>query len=176
MTFLPLSLTTAALLGLLGPLAVRTQSPTLNDAQIAHIAVTANQLDVMAARQALEKSTNAQVRSFAETMIRDHEGVIQKATALAGRLGVTPEDNETSHGLAASAKATRERLAGLSGAAFDEAFMANEVAYHEAVIEAVEGTLVPNTQNVELKQLLESVLPALRAHLAHAKRVAAELG
>ena len=147
----------------------------LNDAQIAHIAVTANQLDVAAARQALDKSKNPAVRAFAETMVRDHEGVIKQAVALAKRLGVTPEDNDTSRSLTTSADATRERLSHLSGAAFDKAYMDNEVAYHQAVIDAVENTLIPNTQNAELKKLLESVVPALKAHLQQARTVVSGL-
>jgi putative membrane protein len=147
----------------------------LNDAQIAHIAVTANQLDITAARQALERSTNPEVRRFAETMIRDHEGVIAKAVELAGRLGVTPQDNETSRALASDAASTRTNLAKLSGSSFDKAYMDNEVAYHGAVISAIEDVLVPNTQNAELKQLLQAVLPALRAHQQHAQQLAAAL-
>ncbi len=149
---------------------------TLDDASIAHIAVTANQLDITGAKQALAKTSNPEIRSFAETMVRDHEGVIAQAAALAGRLGVTPTDNDVSRGLASQAQSVRERLAGLTGAAFDRAYMENEVAYHEAVISAVEETLVPNTSNAELKTLLQNVVPALRAHLEHARRVHAELG
>lgn len=147
----------------------------LDDAAIAHIAVTANQLDITGAEQALEKSMNDEVRLFAQTMIRDHRGVIEQAAALAERLGVTPADNETSQALAAQAADTRNDLAALQGASFDRAYMANEVAYHEAVIAAVEDTLVPNTSNAELKALLESVVPALRAHLEHAQRLSAAL-
>lgn len=143
----------------------------LDDAVVAHIAVTANQLDIAGAEQALERSSNAEVRAFAETMIRDHTGVIEQAVALAERLGVTPKDNETSQALVARAAETRERLADLEGAAFDRAYMENEITYHEAVITAVEETLVPATSNEELKQLLEGVVPALRAHLEHARRV-----
>lgn len=148
----------------------------LDDAAIAHIAVIANQLDITGAEQALERSSNDEVRAFAQTMIRDHTGVIEQAAALAERLGVTPEDNETSRALVSQADATRGDLAELRGAAFDRAYMANEVAYHETVITAVEETLVPNTSNGELKELLVSVVPALRAHLEHARRLSADLG
>lgn len=148
----------------------------LDDASIAHIAVTANHLDVVAAEQALEQSSHDEVRAFAETMIRDHRGVIEQAAALAERLGVSPADNDTSRGLSARAEEVRDALADLSGAAFDQAYMANEVAFHETVIGAVEGTLVPNTSNAELRALLEAVVPALRAHLDHARRLHAELG
>ena len=156
--------------------APRLAAQNLDDAAIAHIAVTANQIDITAAEQALEESSHPRVRDFAETMIRDHTGVIEQAAALAQSLGVTPMDNETSRTLAAQASETRERLAELRGTAFDRAYMENEVAYHEAVIAAVEDTLVPNTSNAELKQLLQDVVPALRAHLEHARQLSREVG
>ena len=165
-----------SLAGLLLMTASPSRAQSLNDAQVAHIAVTANALDVTAARQAMDRSTNAEVRRFAATMIRDHEGVIEQAAALAERLGVTPQDNETSATLTEQADATRSRLAGLSGPDFDRAYMEHEVGYHEAVIAAVEQTLVPNTENAELKALLQGVVPALRAHLEHARQLAGELG
>lgn len=148
----------------------------LDDPAIAHIAVTANQLDITGAEQALEKSSNDEVRAFAQTMVRDHTGVIAQAAALAERLGVTPKDNETSQALTAQAAETRQALAELRGAAFDRAYMENEVAYHETVITAVEETLVPRASNAELKALLVSVVPALQAHLEHARRLSAALG
>lgn len=148
----------------------------LDDPAIAHIAVTANQLDITGAEQALERSSNDAVRAFAQTMIRDHTGVIEQAAALAQRLGVTPKDNATSQALSAQAAEVRRELATLRGAAFDRAYMENEVAYHEAVIAAVEETLLPNTSNGELRQLLQSVVPALRAHLEHARRLSNDLG
>lgn len=121
------------------PAAIKAQEP--DDAAIAHIAVTANRLDITGAEQALERSSNDEVRAFAQTMIRDHTGVIEKAAALAERLGVTPKDNATSRALAARAADVRRDLAELRGPAFDRAYMENEVAYHETVITAVEGWL-----------------------------------
>lgn len=147
----------------------------LDDPTIAHIAVTANHLDVVGAEQALERAADPRVRAFAETMIRDHNGVIEQAAALAERLGVTPMDNDTSRGLASRAQEVRDALGRLRGTAFDQAYMDNEVAFHETVIGAVEGTLVPNASNDELKGLLQAVVPALRAHLEHARRLSAEL-
>lgn len=175
MQILPLALAAIAILSPSGTRLESGSAPALNDAQIAHIAVTANQLDIVAAEQALERSTNTEVRRFAETMIRDHEGVIARAVELAGRLGVTPQDNATSQTLTQGAAATRAKLAKLTGASFDKAYMDNEVAYHGAVISAIEDVLVPNAQNAELKQLLRAVLPPLRAHLQHAEQLAATL-
>ena len=146
-----------------------------NDAQIAHIAYTAGTLDVAAAKQALAKSHNKAVREFASTMLRDHEAVNGKALALVKKLGVTPEDNVTSAALSKQAAETHDRLDKLSGAAFDQAYVKNEVAYHQAVNGALKGTLIPSADNGELKSLLETGLTLFSEHQHHAEALAAKL-
>jgi putative membrane protein len=160
-----------AALALSGP--ALAQAP--NDAQIAHIAYTAGQIDVAAARQALARSHNAQVRAFARTMARDHEAVNRQAVALVTRLHVTPAANPTSAALGSQAEATLHRLAGLSGAAFDRAYVENEVAYHRTVNGALHDTLIPAAQNAELKTLLESGLALFTEHQTHAEHLARQL-
>src|ERR1041384_4054058 len=143
----------------------------LNDAQIAMIAVVADSVDVDAGKLAAEKASNKEVKAFAETMVRDHTAVNAKATALAKKLGVTPEESDTSKKLKSDGDQTLAKLKGLSGAEFDKAYVDNEVAYHEAVIGVVTNTLIPNTKNAELKSLLESAGPIFNSHLEHAKHL-----
>jgi putative membrane protein len=145
------------------------------DPQIAHIAYTAGQLDIEAGNQALAKSKNAVVRSFAETMVRDHTAVNKQALDLCKKLGVTPEDNATSRGLSQAAAAKRAELDTLTGAAFDRAYLANEVAYHKTVNGALENTLIPSTSNAELKALLQTGLKLFQGHQMHAAQSAAKL-
>jgi putative membrane protein len=147
-----------------------------NDAQIAHIAVTANALDSAAAVMAKEKASAQAVKDFAQTMITDHTGVNQQAVALATKLNVTPEDNDISRQLKTGADQTMATLQGLSGAAFDSAYIAHEVEYHQTVLDALDKTLVPSAQNAELKALLEKVRPAIAAHLERAKSIQGSLG
>ena len=154
----------------LTPALAQNAGPT--DPQIAHIAYTAGQLDIDAARQALDKSTDPQVRAFAETMLRDHGAVNEQALALVTRLKVTPEANPTSASLSDAAAATRQRLAGLSGAAFDKAYVDNEVAYHRTVNEALRETLISDADNAELKALLQTGLELFQQHQAHAEHLA----
>ena len=146
-----------------------------SDAEIAHIAYTAGALDVAAAKQALAKSQNAEVRSFAEVMLRDHEAVNDKALALVKKLKVTPADNATSQALAKQAKETEAKLAALDGAAFDQAYATNEVAFHRTVNGALKDTLIPSADNAELKGLLETGLTLFGEHQAHAEHLAAAL-
>ena len=142
-----------------------------SDAEIAHIAYTAGVLDVAAARQALATSHNAEVRSFADTMVRDHEAVNGQALALVKK----PADNATSAAIAKQAAATQAELAKLKGAAFDRAYVANEVAFHRTVNGALKTTLIPSADNGELKALLETGLTLFGEHQAHAEHLAARL-
>jgi putative membrane protein len=75
------------------------QAAKPTDPQIAHIAYTASQLDIEAAKQALDKSKNKDVRAFAQQMVGDHTTVNNQALALVKKLKVTPEDNPTSQSL-----------------------------------------------------------------------------
>ena len=145
------------------------------DPQIAMIAVTADNVDIDAGKLAAKKSTNKEVKDFAATMVRDHTAVNGKATALAKKLNVTPEESATSKSLKSDGDKMLTELKGMSGAAFDKAYVDNEVAYHEKVIDAVTNTLIPNTKNAELKNLLVSAGPIFQSHLEHAKRLQASL-
>jgi len=156
-------------------LAVAQPGAKPNDAQIAHIAYTAGTIDIAAAKQALAKTKNAQVRSFAEEMVRDHTAVNDKALALVKKLGVKPEDNPTSRSLSAAAKQKHADLAKLSGKAFDVAYAQNEVAYHKTVNGALESTLIPGAQNAELKSLLQTGLKLFQEHEQHAEHLVTAL-
>ena len=146
-----------------------------NDAQIAHIAYTAGNIDVAAGKLALKKSHNKAVREFASEMVRDHNAVNAKALALVKQLKVTPEDNATSKALTKGAAEETKKLAALNGGAFDKAYVANEVAFHKTVTGALKSTLIPSAHNAQLKALLESGLTLFNEHEQHAEHLATEL-
>lgn len=145
------------------------------DPQIAAIVVTANQVDIDAGRLAESKAHSADVKAFAQQMVTDHTGVNKAATELVQKLHVTPEDNATAQSLKKGGAENVAKLKTLSGADFDKAYVDHEVAYHRAVIDALDTTLIPNAQNAELKALLVKVRPAFVAHLDHAKHLQSEL-
>ena len=147
----------------------------VSDAQIAAIVLAANTVDSTAGALAQQKGTNNEVKQFGQTMMTDHGGVNQKAVALAGRLNLTPEENATSRQLTQGGEQSRAQLNGLSGAAFDRAYIDHEVEYHQTVLDAIDKTLIPNARNAELKGLLEQVRPAIDAHLQHAKQMQASM-
>ena len=146
-----------------------------SDAQIAHIVVTANQVDIDAGKLAESQGQSADVKAFGKRMVTDHTGVNKEAVALVKKLGVTPEDNPTSQSLKKGGEDNLTNLKALKGAAFDKAYIDHEVAYHEQVLDAVDKVLVPNAKNAELKALLVKVRPAFVAHLDHAKQIQSKL-
>jgi len=145
------------------------------DPQIAGIVVTANSIDVEAGKLAKSRTKNKEVAQFAQQMITDHTAVNKQAGALAKKLKVKPEDSDTSKSLKAGAADNIKNLKGLKGAAFDKAYVDHEVAYHQAVLDAIDQTLIPSAQNAELKALIVKVRPAIAAHLEHAKMVQVDL-
>jgi putative membrane protein len=145
------------------------------DPQIAHIVVTANQVDIDAGKLAETKGHSKDVRAFGKQMVTDHTGVNKQAVALAKKLNVTPEDNPTSQSLKKGGEDNLKNLKGLKGAAFDKAYIDHEVAYHEQVLDAVDKVLIPNAKNEELKALIVKVRPAFVAHLDHAKMIQSKL-
>jgi putative membrane protein len=151
-------------------------APALTDAAIAHIAVTANAIDSTMGELAKTKASGSAVKDFAKTMVTDHGAVNKQAVQLAQRLKVTPEDNDVSRQLQQGADEARASLESKSGAEFDQAYMQREVEYHQAVLDALDQTLIPGAQNAELKGLLQSVRPAFVAHLERAKQIQGKLG
>jgi putative membrane protein len=174
MTFVRLSAAIAAV-SLLSSAALAQGGAKPTDPQIAHIAYTAGVIDIAAAKQALTKTSNKEIKAFAQDMVRDHEAVNKQALALVKKLKVTPEDNDTSRTLSKNASAKLAELGKLKGAEFDKAYAANEVAYHKAVDSALETTLIPNASNAELKRLLQTGLKIFQGHEQHAEQVAAAL-
>ncbi|TIL88389.1 MAG: DUF4142 domain-containing protein [Mesorhizobium sp.] len=169
------STTALAALFLLSAATLAQASDKPSDPQIAHIAYTAGVLDVEAAMQALKKSKNKEILDFAKDMVRDHEAVNKQAVDLVKKLNVTPEDNATSKALTKGAAEERAKLAKLDGAAFDKAYVDNEVAYHKQVNGALETLLIPSAENAELKSLLETGLKLFQGHEQHAEHVAGML-
>ncbi|MAP81275.1 MAG: hypothetical protein CL526_09325 [Aequorivita sp.] len=142
---------------------------TLSDAEIAHVAVVANQIDIDYAKIAIERTQSKEVRQFAQTMITDHNTIINLAVDLVKKLGVTPQDNAVSQSLLNKAADTMESLKNAKKSEFNQMYVDNEVAYHKAVIDAIKTVLIPQSKNAELKALLKTAVPILETHYHHAK-------
>lgn len=174
-TTLPAPLAVAFLLigACRGPAAQAPDAGPLTDANIAAIVATANTADILYANMALAKSQRADVRQFASMVKKDHESVNEAVAALTTRLGVTPQMNTLAFDLRDDAETKRLTIRDLEGFAFDSAYAANEVTYHDSVLGAIDRALIPGAQHAELKALLVQLRPAVAAHLEHARTLAA---
>ncbi|OED41349.1 hypothetical protein AB833_09770 [Chromatiales bacterium (ex Bugula neritina AB1)] len=152
------------------------QSPDdLNDLELAHVAYTADNIDIQYAHLALGISENPAVREFAQTMIRDHEAVNAQALALLDKLGAQPQDNFLSRQLTEGSVKIVDELAQLRGEAFDKRYAENELAYHKAVNGLMENSFIPNIENAEVKSLFEAGLEIFKVHEGHAEMMVSAL-
>ena len=143
---------------------VVASAPSLDDATIVAIFDAANTADIETGELAAKKGSTKEVREFGAMLVRDHKAVRQQGRDLAAKLGVVPTppaDDASAKAHAAAMKTLRAAR----GAAFDHAFLQHEVAFHKAVIDAVNTTLLPAIQNAELKKLVVTVAPAFQAHM-----------
>jgi putative membrane protein len=140
----------------------------LNDLEIAHVAYTADNIDIRYAHLALAVSTNPAIHEFAKTMIRDHTAVNTQALALLSKLGANPQDNFLSQTLELGATDLINEMSQLRGKEFDRRYAENELAYHKAVNSLVENAFIPNIENGEVKALFEAGLKIFKAHEGHA--------
>ena len=168
-------LVAAALLGLQTHSVLARSPADLNDLEIAHVAYTADNIDIRYAHLALAISENPAIHEFAKTMIRDHSAVNEQALALLAKLGVQAQDNFLSQSLATGAGNLVDEMSKLRGAAFDKRYAENELAYHKAVNELVETAFIPNIDNAQVKALFEAGLKIFKAHQAHAEHMVKQL-
>jgi putative membrane protein len=104
-------------------------------------------------------------------MIADHTDVNKQATDLASKLKITPEESTLSRAMKSDAERNMNRMKKLSGKDFDKLYLNDESAFHNAVIDTVDGKLLPSAENADLKSLLVKVRPALVSHREHADKL-----
>lgn len=163
-----LALTATIFTFCIGGLQAADDPAQLNDLQIAHVAYTADNIDIRYAHLALAISDSPAIREFAQTMIRDHSAVNEQALALLEKLGAQPQDNFLSQALARNSRELVDEMSRLRGIEFDRRYAANELAYHKAVNDLVANAFIPNIEHPEVKALFEAGLNIFKSHEAHA--------
>lgn len=170
------SVTILSAVALLGSLVFASESGAQqppSDANIGAIVLAANQIDIDYGKLALTKSKNKEVLGFAQQMVTDHGAVQKSVIELAGKLHLTPVENDTSNSLKTKSVEVTAKLKSLHGKAFDKFYIDNEVAYHKLVTDVIAGVLIPSAQNPELKAALQGAQPLFLGHLEHARNVQA---
>ncbi|HEX6315713.1 MAG TPA: DUF4142 domain-containing protein [Gemmatimonadaceae bacterium] len=149
----------------------RSAPPAIDDAAIVGIFDIANTWDIETGTLAASRATRPEVKDFGAMLARDHKIVQDSGRALATKLKVTPTSVAADFPLKVAHEAAMKKLRGLSGAAFDQAFLEHEVAYHKAVVDAMKTSLIPAITSAELKALVEKVAPAFVAHQVAAEQL-----
>jgi putative membrane protein len=152
------------------PTQASAQSAALDDPTIVAIFDAANTWDIESSGLGAKKSHNKDIVALGKMFVRDHENVRQQGRDLAKKLNVTPTPPKDFQ-MYKDHVAAMAKLNTLSGPAFDRAYLENEVAYHKAVIDAIQATLLPAIQNAELKDLVVKVAPAFQAHMMAAQQL-----
>jgi putative membrane protein len=125
---------------------------------------------------AAKQAAHPDVRELGQKFAHDHAAVRQQGRDLAKKLGVKPTPSKDDKSARNHAEAMRKLKATAKGDDFDQAYLAHEVAYHKAVIDAINQTLLPAIKNPELKAFVQRVAPAFQRHLAAAQKLAEKYG
>jgi len=149
-----------------------TQAGTakLDDPTIIAIFDAANTWDIETGGIAAKRGSTKEVRDFGAMLVRDHTMVRQQGRDLVKKLGVTPTPPRD-FAMAKDHAAAVKKLRSLRGKAFDRAFLQHEVAFHKAVIDAVNTSLLPALKNPEARDLVTKVAPAFQAHMMAAQNM-----
>ena len=139
--------------------------PESADTEFVKKATEGGMREVEAGKLASEKASNAEVRAFAKMMVDDHSKSNAELKALVSMQSPTPAQKP-------SAEAT---LGGLTGAAFDRAYMTKMVNDHQATIQLFEAE-VRDGKDEALKKWASEKLPTIRGHLEKARALQAKIG
>ena len=136
-----------------------------SDREFVREAASGGRLEVELGNLALQRSTSSAVRDFAQRLVADHTKANTELATLAGRKGIQlPQSLSPKHA------AARDRLATVSGAEFDRAFMQQMVSDHNEDVAAFQRE-AQSGSDPEIKAWAAQTLPTLQQHLALAQTV-----
>jgi putative membrane protein len=146
-----------------------------SDPHIVGIVMAANQGEIDQGNAAASRATNADVRAFAQMMVRDHSTALGAVRDTAGRGGITSADNDTTAALQRTSRETITNLATYSGAEFDRQYMQTQINLHQWLLTALDQHLIPLARNRDLRSLLETQRVSVAAHLEQARALRGRL-
>jgi putative membrane protein len=151
-------------------------TPALTDAGIVTMVEHVNLSEVGAAKAAFPKLQNAEVRGFAERMIREHAAMnasLDRLPVKGDTARFPPPQFATLQAVAQSQLAQLNLM--LAGPAFDRNYMALQVLQHSQALDSLRQWYRA-ARNPELRGAIEAALPRVRAHQQSAEALVARLG
>jgi putative membrane protein len=153
--------------------AAATNAP-YTDANIVALLDEANKADSSAGKFALGKAADPGVKAFAKLMMGEHHALRVQGEALAKKLKITPEPPTNDPVQTAGSSEMSALQSAGTGAAFDKAYIDQEVTIHKAVLDLADKAL-SDTQTAELKSLIEKAKPTIQKHLDRAEALQKKL-
>jgi putative membrane protein len=143
---------------------------TLADTVYIRQAMRGNLAEVAFGRLAESRASNSEVKGFAKRMIADHDSMAGQWSKLARNDRMTLDLK-----LDPEAQQSADRLRGLSGAAFDQAYIGESIRDHEQALSDFQrmGT---SARSPEVRQLAAGGVPVIQEHLALARQVGSRVG
>jgi len=114
---------------------------------------------------AVEKGANKDIKGFGQRMIDEHGKAGAELKAIAQTKNIPWPDAPS-----AESKALQDRLAKLTGDAFDRAYIDAMVSAHRGTVATFQTELQTGT-DAEVKAWATKTLPTVQAHLTHAQQV-----
>jgi len=122
-------------------------------------AIQGNLAEVTLGKLAQEKGESEGVRSFGQMLATDHATANEKATVVAQAIGVQPPTEPSK-----AQKATYDRLAKLSGSAFDREFVRHMVVDHRKDIREFHAATTKQ-KDERVREFAQQTLPTLQKHM-----------
>lgn len=123
-----------------------------------------------AAAVALNKTTDSNVKQFAQMMNTDHTKNVEETKKLSEALKINPLTSNKSIALEMAGKKDLDKLNTLQGKAFDTAYIEAMVNGHQAVLQLIDTDLMPNTSNPQVLKLLKTTRAMVAHHLDMARK------
>jgi putative membrane protein len=141
-----------------------------SDANIFAILDEANMADSSSGSIAVTKGTNSAVRGFGRRMMRDHHQLRAQGATLAKKLNVTPAPPSDDPLASDVQKFTETLNTTAKGKDFDKAYIDGEVDVHKKVLD-IATKAAAQTQNTQLKNLIQKAAPLIQMHLDNAESI-----
>lgn len=143
----------------------------LSDGQIAEILTTVDTGEIQQAKVALNKTSNADVRTFATQMVDEHTKAKEAGAQLVAQASLTPAESPISTNLRANSDKVIERLNAADAASFDQTYISAQVDQHAEVLKLIDDQLLPGASETPLRDHLTTARGLVQRHLEHAQRL-----
>jgi putative membrane protein len=128
-------------------------------------------MEVAKGKVAAQKASRDDVKKFAQQMVDDHTKAGDELKTIASGKNITLPPDQPS----AKDQAMLDKMSKMEGAAFDQAYIADQVKDHEKTIALFEKE-ARSGKDAELKAFAEKTLPTLKDHLTAVRALSSKKG